>query len=100
MTAQLDLFASLGPITLTKPAEASQPSAFARAVLAAREQSPELWPFGFKYRPYGGFCDRITDPPVPSQHDDWPPLFYVHCHIRPGGVAATLNGGYQDRRSA
>ncbi|OGB70428.1 MAG: hypothetical protein A2486_07090 [Burkholderiales bacterium RIFOXYC12_FULL_65_23] len=105
MTAQLDLFEFLEPIASQEPkpdpVRAQAPktrSVFARVVIAAREQSPHLWGIGFKPRPYGGMHDRVTDPAVPSQHDDWPTLFYAHCHIRSRGLPATLNGGYQDRK--
>lgn len=105
MTAQLDLFEFLESIAPQEPrpepvmVRAPKPrSVFAQVVIAAREQSPHLWGIGFKTRPYGGMYDRVTDPAVPSQHDDWPHLFFAHCHIRSRGLPATLNGGYQDRR--
>lgn len=91
---QVDLFAGLEPGNAMTP---KPMNVFAQVVIAAREQNPKLWPHGFKRRPYGGFCDRITDPAVPSQHDDWPALFYTYCYVRPHAVAATLNLGYIDR---
>lgn len=97
MTAQLDLFAASAPVRI-HPAE--QINIVAQVMRQADEQKDwKQYPRRYRTVLFGSIYDRITEPIQPASHiDDWPPLFYAYCHIRPRTVAATKHGGYQDRK--
>ena len=105
MSAQLDLFASSAPINtvLLDASQARTADVWSEVVLAARKQQGSRL-VGSRLvitRPFGGIWDRVTEPPVPAAHDDWPALWRFYCWVSPrSSCPATLVGGYQDRRAA
>lgn len=100
MTMQLDLFApSVSSNTVRGSAGQERPAdAWSDVTRAAREQQGSRLPIS---RPFGGIWDRVTEPPVPAEHDDWPALWRFYCWVSPrSSCPATRAGGYQDRRAA
>ena len=100
MNAQLDLFSSSAPIStvLLDASQAWPADVWSEVVLAARKQQGSRLVIT---RPFGGIWDRVTEPPVPAAHDDWPALWRFYCWVSPrSSCPATLVGGYQDRRAA